>query len=240
MPTARLLCLPHAGAGPSTFYAWRTVAPEGLQVCPVSLPGRECRLFEEPYASVHEAVDGIAAELAPVLVESTPVMLFGHCLGALLAYELARYLHAAGTPVEHLLVSGTPGPRHVRTQQISRLPEEEFMERVEEIAGYRHEALSDPEMRELLLPALRADVQMQEEYRPSGTAPLPVRLTALRGAADGTVSAAEIGQWREVTSAHFSVAELPGPHMYFLEQAPAVLELALSSIADLADREAPR
>lgn len=234
MPKACLLCLPHAGAGPSTFYEWRNVAPEGLQVYPVSLPGRERRLFEEPYASVHEAVSGIAADLAPVLAESTPVVLFGHCLGALLAYELARYLHAAGIPVEHLLVSGTPGPRHIRTQWISGLPEDEFMERLEEIAGYRHDALSDPEMRELLLPALRADVQMQEEYRPSGTAPLPVRLTALRGAADGTVSAAEVGQWREVTSARFSVAELPGPHMYFLEQAPAVLELALSSLADLA------
>jgi surfactin synthase thioesterase subunit len=234
MPTAHLLCLPHAGAGPSVFHPWRSAAPEGLEICPVSLPGRERRLFEDPYVSVHDAVCGIAAELTPVPGE--PLMLFGHCLGALLAYELARCLHMSGTPVAHLLVSGTPGPRHVRKQRITGLPEAEFLERMTEIACYRHEALDDPEMRELMLPALRADVQMHEDYRPSGTEPLPVRLTALRGADDDTVSAAQIGQWKEATSGQFCQAECPGTHMYFLEQGPAVLHLAQACLAEAGAR----
>lgn len=240
MTTARMLCLPHAGAGPSTFHTWRAVAPEGLEVYPVSLPGRERRMFEKPFVNVHEAVDGIAAELTPVSSDSTPLVLFGHCLGALLAYELARRLHAADVPVRHLLVSGTPGPRYVKTRRITGLPDEEFMDRVEEIAGYRDDALADPEMQELMLPTLRADVQMQEEYRPSMTDRLPVRLTALRGEADSTVSVAEISQWQEATSAQFAAVELPGPHMYFLDQAPALLELAMLGIRDLSDPGVPR
>lgn len=240
MTTTRMLCLPHAGAGTSTFYTWRTVAPEGLEVYPVSLPGRERRMFEKPYVNVHEAVDGIAAELTPVFSDGTPLVLFGHCLGALLAYELARRLHAADIPVRHLLVSGTPGPRYVMTRRITGLPDEEFMDRVEEIAGYRDDALADPEMRELMLPTLRADVQMQEQYQPRRTDRLPVRLTALRGEGDSTVSVAEISQWHEATSAQFAAVELPGPHMYFLDQAPALLELAMSGVRDPTDPAVPR
>ena len=233
---ARMLCLPHAGAGPSTFFAWRNMAPDGVEIVPVSLPGRERRVSEEPYTDLHDAVKGITDELRPILSDGTPVVLFGHCLGALLGYELARSLHGGETPVAHLLVSGTPGPRHVRQERITGLPEDEFVEKLGALAGYQDEALNDPEMRELLLPTLRADVQMQEEYRPSGTDPLHVRLTALRGANDGTSSAAEIEQWRETTSADFSSVELPGSHMYFLEQAPALLRLACAEVAGTAGR----
>src|ERR1700735_3948256 len=107
VPIARMLCLPHAGAGPSTFFAWRDVAPDGVEIVPVSLPGRERRVSEEPYVNLHEAVKGITDELRPILSDGTPLVLFGHCLGALLAYELARSLCAAETPVAPLPVSGT-------------------------------------------------------------------------------------------------------------------------------------
>jgi surfactin synthase thioesterase subunit len=229
MTTARLLCLPHAGAGPSTFHSWLAAAPPGLEVLPVPMAGRDRRLFDKPHSDLHQAVRAIGGEVSPVLAGDTPVVLFGHCLGALLAYELARYLLRDGVPVGQLMVSGVAGPRYVRSRQITGLPDAEFLERVVEVAGYRNEAFDDPEMRELLLPALRADVQMHEDYSPRDCDPLEVPVMALRGEADETVSAEDIGQWREVTKAGFTVAELPGDHMYFLDQGPALLDLAMAA-----------
>jgi surfactin synthase thioesterase subunit len=229
MTTARLLCLPHAGAGPSAFHDWLTAVPPGIEVLAISRAGRERRLFEEPPTSLDESVRATYDEIRPSLMPGTPVILFGHCLGALLAYELARSLLRDGVAVVQLMVSGVSGPAYVRSRRITGLPDAEFVERVVEVAGYRNEALDDPEMRELLLPAMRADVQMQEEYRAQARDPLDVPVLALRGAGDQTVSAADIRQWQEVTCAGFAVTELPGGHMYFLDQGPELLRLALAA-----------
>jgi surfactin synthase thioesterase subunit len=193
------------------------------------MPGHDQRLFDKPHTDLHEAAKAIDGEIGSTLTGGAPVVLFGHCLGALLAYELSRYLLRAGVPVVQLMVSGVPGPDYVRPRRITGLPDAEFLVRVVEVAGYRNEALDDPEMRELLLPTLRADVQMQEDYRRRDSEPLDVPVMALRGAADETVSTLDIGQWRGVSRAGFTVAELPGGHMYFLDQGPALLGLTLEA-----------
>src|SRR5690242_2395400 len=93
-PRVRLLLLPNAGAGASTFRAW--TAPESVQLLPIQLPGREDRLFEPPYAHLSDLVPALAAALEPWL--DLPFAIYGHSMGALIAFELTRWLRATNRP----------------------------------------------------------------------------------------------------------------------------------------------
>ncbi|GAA2704275.1 thioesterase II family protein [Actinoplanes palleronii] len=224
-PADALLCVPFAGAGPSFFHPWRMLAAGHRRLVTVDLPGRERRILETPYRNVVEAarnsVDDLAAELAP----GTRIVLFGHSLGAVLAYELVHLLSTRDLRVERLVVSGSPGPWTRRERRATGLPDEEFLARVEEFAGFRHEALDHPEMRELILPVLQADCEMHENYVPSTDEPVSVPITSLRGASDGLVSADQARQWQRATTAEFRYAEFPGDHMYLVDRAREVLDL---------------
>jgi surfactin synthase thioesterase subunit len=220
-----LLCVPFAGAGPSFFHPWRTLAAGRWRVVSVELPGRERRILETPYRNVVEAAKNSLDDVAADLGAGTPVVLFGHSLGAVLAYELVHLLGARGVRIERLVVSGSPDPWTQRERRATGLPDEEFLARVEEFAGFRHEALDHPEMRELILPVLQADCEMHENYVPSTDEPVSVPIFSLRGSHDGLVSAQQARQWRKATTAGFSYAELPGDHMYLVDHAREVLDL---------------
>ncbi|MDN3028475.1 alpha/beta fold hydrolase [Streptomyces sp. S.PB5] len=220
-----MLCVPFAGAGPSFFHPWKDLAGDRRRVVSVELPGRERRIMEEPFRNVVEAakntVDDVVAELGP----GARTVLFGHSLGAVLAYELVHLLSARDVHVERLVVSGSPGPWTQRERRAAGLPDEEFLARVEEFAGFRHEALDHPEMRELILPVLQADCEMHENYVPSTDDPVSVPITSLRGDSDGLVTAEEGRQWRDATTAEFTYVEFPGDHMYLVDLGREVLDV---------------
>lgn len=232
-----LLCVPFAGAGASVFFPWTRWPLAEVTVVPVQLPGKDKRFGEPPFTDVVEAALGLAGEI-PALVGEIPaldselptlageVALFGHSLGAVIAYELAHRLASTGTVlVRQLFVSGSPGPFTQRELRATGLSDDEFLARVQRIAGYEHPALADPDGRELLLPMLRTDVEMHERYTPSTAAPLAVPITSIRGAADDMVSAREAAQWAEYTTGPFDLVELPGGHMYLTESPDELLAL---------------
>jgi surfactin synthase thioesterase subunit len=220
-----LLCVPFAGAGASFFHPWRELSAGRWCVTALELPGRERRFLQEPYRNVAEAARCEIDDVVAGLDAGAPVVLFGHSLGAVLAYELAHLLIEREIAVERLVVSGSPGPWTQRERRAAGLPEDEFLARVEEFAGFRHEALDHPEMRELILPALMADCEMHEAYVPSVDDPLPVPICSLRGDSDGLVTAAEAQQWRAATTGEFSYVEFPGDHMYLVDQGREVLDV---------------
>ncbi|MET9497722.1 alpha/beta fold hydrolase [Streptomyces sp. NPDC006552] len=219
-----LLCVPFAGAGPSFFHPWQALAGDRWRVVPVELPGRERRIMETPYRNVVEAAKNEVDDIVAGLGAHARTVLFGHSLGAVLAYELAHLLSARGVHVERLVVSGSPGPWTQRERRAAGLPDEEFLARVEEFAGFRHEALDHPEMRELILPALQADCEMHESYVPSTDAPVTVPVCSLRGESDGLVSAEEARQWHAATTGAFTYREFPGDHMYLVDHGREVLD----------------
>ncbi|WP_098020046.1 thioesterase II family protein [Streptomyces sp. b62] len=233
-----LICLPFAGAGPSFFTPWQKLAPEGLRILPVSLPGREKRFPEPAYDAAAPAVDDAYAQVTAALGGAdgdrggNPVVLFGHSMGAVLAYELAHRIERAGGPVRlaALVVSGAPGPWTPRTDRADGLPDEEFAARVRAFAGYDHPALADPEMRELLLPALRADVRLHETYVPSTDSPLSVPVISVRGREDTLVGAVEAAEWGQATTGKLTVAEPAGGHMYLAERPGELLELVAAEV----------
>ena len=171
-----LICVPFAGAGASFFHPWGALAGPGLKIVAVQPPGRERKLAQEPFRDAVRAAEALLPEILDQVGDASQVALFGHSLGAVLAFELGQLLAArAEVEVARLFVSGSPGPWSQRENRATGLDDEEFLLRVQEFAGYSHEALAHPEMRELILPTLRADVEMHESYLPSTDEPLPAR-----------------------------------------------------------------
>ncbi|MFD5114638.1 thioesterase II family protein [Streptomyces sp. NPDC058391] len=232
-----VLCLPYAGAGAGLFWKWQRLTPAGLRLAPLQLPGREERTDEEPHRDVARALHTLLPEALDAVRGHSRVAVFGHSLGAVLAYELARALEErTELPVAHVFVSGSPAPDRGRVQQEADLTDDEFVARVEELAGYRHPAFDSPEFRELMLPTLRADVAMHEAYRPASDCPIQAPVTSLRGSDDALVTEEDARRWRTATSGSFSYAELPGGHMYLADSAAQVIGLMEATLDKAARR----
>ncbi|MCG6495249.1 thioesterase II family protein [Kitasatospora sp. A2-31] len=226
-----LVCLPFAGGGAGFYRAWKDLPAGSPSIVPVQLPGREELFIDPPYADAVEAGTLLAPKVAELVREYDEFALFGHSLGAVLAYEVARNLDEAGDGrLTHLFVSGSPGPWDGRDDRATGLADDEFVARVEEFAGYKHEALADPDMREILLPLLRADVEMHENYKPLSDRPIRIPVTSLRGADDALVSREHAREWRSVTSAGFHYLEVPGQHMYLVDSPDTVLDAVIRTL----------
>ncbi|MFF9035956.1 thioesterase II family protein [Streptomyces sp. NPDC014892] len=231
--TTKLICLPYAGAGASFYRPWKALAGDALEIVPLQLPGRERLIDEDPYRDAHRAVDGLLAQLREELGEAGGhrVAVFGHSLGAVLAFELAhRLVDEPGVELLHVFVSGSPEPARGRERRATGLSDEEFLARVGDFAGYHHPALDDPEMREMILPALRADVEMHENYTPSTDLPLQAPLTVVRGEDDDLVGYDDAESWSKVAGRDFEHVEVPGGHMYLTDAAPALVRLIVSTV----------
>ena len=220
----RLFCFSHAGGGPSFFRPWGPALQPEIAVRRVLLPGREWRLDEPPFRRVADLVGPLCAALESHLGQ--PYALFGHSMGAVVAYEVARRLSAAGTRGPACLIvsgrnaPGLPGDR----RQLSALPEEEFVAEVARLNGIPPEVLSEPGLLSVLLPALRADYELAETYRPlPGGRRLDCPVVAYMGASDPAVQYAQMLEWRNETAGEFSIRLFSGDHFYLKGGRPDVL-----------------
>lgn len=228
-----LICFPHAGAGASVYNEWKEVA-NNINVIPAQLPGREKKFTEKPYTNINEAVDGLFVEITKEIDAKLPIVIFGHCLGSLLAYELSHRL--IGIPdykVMRLVISGCSGPNNKRNKILNCHSDNEFIKNIEDITGYKHPALENPAMRSLILPVLKADVQMNNSYIPTHKDAF-IPITTIRGENDQLVSFEEISEWQEVSTAPINHNELPGDHMYMLDSANEIISIITESINNLA------
>jgi len=226
-----LICLPFAGAGASVFSDWSRYSNGITRIMALQLPGREKRFAESPYRTVKEAVEGLFPEALNLVGEHDKVVLFGHSMGAILAYELARKLvHDTSIEVEHLFVSGSPSPWTKRREVATGLSDDEFIARIVDFTGYQHAALEVPEMRDLLLPTLRADVEMHESYCPVSGQPLPIAITSMRGVGDLLVSSEEAEGWRGASTGDFNMIEIPGGHMYLVDNVATTVSTVENTI----------
>lgn len=212
--TVRLFCFPYSGAAASIYYPWADVLPPFVEVCPVQLPGHGTRL-REPLATRLEAqVQAVAAGLAPAF--DRPFAFFGHSMGALLSFELARHLRRTGRPGPvHLFVSGHGAP-HLpdRNPPMHQLPEDEFVAKLRELNGTPEEVLRHSELLQLLTPILRADFAVCETYVYRPEPPLACPISAYGGLADAYVSREELEAWQEQTASRFSLRVFAGDHFY--------------------------
>lgn len=220
----RLFCLPHAGGGASTYYPWTRRMPADIEVCPVQLPGRETRVKEEPLTQLPALVHEMAPALLPHL--DRPFALFGHSMGALLGFELTRHLREKDIRPVHLFASAHRAP-HLpdREPPVHKLPEPEFLEELRRLNGTPEEVLQDDELREIVVPVLRADFEVCETYTYQASEPLDCPITALGGLADDSVNRAELEAWGQHTRSSFSARMFPGDHFYLNSARPFLLQI---------------
>ena len=234
-----LICLPYAGAGPSIFNTWRPLLQGSVQMLQPSMAGKEKRFAQSPVRSISLQVSDIAIQIQEQLssLPEKPVIIFGHSLGAILAYELSRLLSSDSTTrIVHLIVSGSASPLLKRRGNATGLSDEEFVREVESLAGYTHPALGDKDMRALLLPALRADVEMHESYLHQWVRPANFNITCLHGRHDQVVYAEEALQWREVTQGSVDLLDVDGGHMFWLEDPELLVSTIKTVAANLVDQ----
>jgi surfactin synthase thioesterase subunit len=225
----RLLCLPFAGGGAGFFKVWRRIDASVVDFVGVQLPGRENLIRQPAATTVGEAVSAVLPAIEEQLAIPGPVSLFGHSSGAVVAFEVARRLDVlAPGRVDRLFASGSTAPWVGRPGRASGLPDDEFIAAVQDFAGATHPALAEPRLRGLVLPPLRADVRMHEEYRVPVSTSTDVDITAVRGADDALISVAHAKEWARATRGSFDYVELPGEHMYLTAGPTALIELVAS------------
>jgi medium-chain acyl-[acyl-carrier-protein] hydrolase len=234
----RLFCFPYSGGGASVFAQWRDGLVPGVEVCPVELPGRGRRMPEAAITRMEPLVEAAAAGLRPLL--DRPFAFFGHSMGALLSFELARRLRADhGLAPEHLFVSAHVAPQTAaREEMIHSLPEPELVARLQSLNGTPPEVLDNPELRSLLLPVLRADFSICDHYRLVPGEPLDCGITAFGGLQDLEVPRADLDAWREQTTGPFALRMFPGDHFFLNTARPTLLWAIASELTRVLQRPA--
>lgn len=224
----RLFCFPHAGGAASLFRLWHAGLPAGVEVCGVQLPGREGRWREEVVTDADALLSLLAPALTPLF--DVPFALFGHSMGALLAFELTRELRRRELPAPvHLFASGRRAPQTPdRGPDIHQLPDAEFLEQIiTRYDGIPKIVLDEPELLRVYLRALRADFTLLETHRYRPGPPLGCPVSVVNSLDDPSVTLDELLAWRAQTENFFRLELLPGDHFYFHKN-PAQLLRSLS------------
>ncbi|GAB2649147.1 alpha/beta fold hydrolase [Saccharopolyspora gloriosae] len=220
-PGPRLVCFPHAGGAASYYFPMSKALAPDVEVLAVQYPGRQDRRAEPCLTSVEEiaerALDGLRGWAA-----EGPLTLFGHSMGASVAFEVARRLEAGGTPVRALFASGRAAPHRTRNEGVHALDDQDFVAALTALDGSTTAVLANEELLRMVMPSLRADYRAAETYtyRPGSDVSCPV--VALIGADDPKVTADEASAWQERTSGSFELHTFPGAHFYLNAEAEAV------------------
>ncbi len=209
---------------------WRARLAEHAEVVPVELPGRGTRIHERPVTRVEDLVADVRRQILPSA--GRPFAVFGHSLGGILAFELARVLeHQHGILPRHLLVSGTGVPDGRRLSDSDfLLPDRQFRARLRELNGTPPEVLDSDELMDLLLPVLRADFAAAARWRYRPSRPLSCPVTVFGGTSDREVAAEALHGWSRHTTASCRVHLLPGDHFFLHEPTDSLLRLVADRI----------
>jgi medium-chain acyl-[acyl-carrier-protein] hydrolase len=212
-PTVRLLCFPHAGAGATAYRLWASGVPSSVEVLAAQLPGREDRLDEALPGDVRELANQLVQELSGTLDQ--PYALFGHSMGALIAFEFASLITIRNEkrPIR-LFASGYGAPHaHRSTSRLHELPLNELIRELERQGGTPEAVLRDPDLMAIYAPVLRSDLAMCARYEFSGASRLDIPITVFGGDRDIAVSST-LAAWSELTSSTFDLRIFPGDHFF--------------------------
>ncbi|MFB7253193.1 thioesterase II family protein [Streptomyces nojiriensis] len=242
-PAARytLVCFPHAGGSASYYFDLSAALDPDIEMLVVQYPGRENRLFEEPAGSVAALADGVHEALRTRLPRRPAF--FGHSMGGLIGFEVARRLESAGGTAPHLLVASASSAPSVRTDRLTSggarsepgheaepEPDDAVLARIMGLGGTSDGVRQDPELLQLVLPAIRGDLRALSEYRVDAGAVVGCPVTVFVADGDVDVPLAEAGAWGAHTTATADVHVFEGDHFYFSGNPPKFLELLQDAV----------
>lgn len=210
----QLICLPYAGGSAANFLPWRGLLEADVDVHALQLPGRGGRLGEPPIGALDELIPQIGAALLPLLAK--PIVLFGHSLGALLAFEMCRWMrrHQHAAPL-HLFVSGRRAPQIPSVVPITSADgDDAFVAYLAGLNGTPNQVLESTELMQLMLPALRADFRLGENYQYANDERLSCPVTAFGGSDDEESHDGRLDAWAMQTSGSFGRHIFEGDHFF--------------------------
>src|SRR5271165_1092250 len=226
----RLFCFPYAGAGAAFFRQWPDHFPSDIEMCVPCLPGRDARIDEPPASDMAPLVSSLAREMLRSL--DVPYALFGHSMGAFIAFDLAHALSDFGHPPAHLFVSAQRGPGLPYPERPTfTLPDDDFLAAI--LA--RYESIPEPvlennDLRRVLLRTLRADFTLVEDYHHRATARLACPITAFGGADDKQITREQLEAWSAETTSRFQLHLLPGGHFFVNSSREEMLAVIRSNL----------
>lgn len=221
----QLVCLPHAGGSAGYFLPLSARLSGVAEVLAVQYPGRQDRWLEPAIDDLHELAEHVVAALGPARKDG-PLALFGHSMGGLVAYEVARRLAPA-----RLYVSGCPAPSLGVEATKGIKDDAGLLADLRRLNGTDAELLADPAMLELILPALRADYHAVRTYRwrPGPEPSCPVRV--LTGSQDPRTPPHLVRDWERHTTGECSFQEHEGGHFYLTEHTGRIADLLAADFA---------
>jgi surfactin synthase thioesterase subunit len=227
----RLVCFPHAGGSASFYFPVSKMLAPDLDVLAVQYPGRQDRRLEPVVEDIEELAGRIAVQLRPVL--DRPVAFFGHSMGAVVAFEVARLLEREGVRLLVLFASGRRAPSAVREEHMYRASDDHFIEELKRLSGTDARMLGDDEVVRMILPSLRSDYKAIETYRCAPDAGVSCPVDVFIGDADPHVTPVEAAPWRAHTTADCSIEVFEGGHFYVNDHAAAITDRVARRISAL-------
>ncbi|MGW6793688.1 thioesterase II family protein [Streptomyces chartreusis] len=221
----RLVCFPHAGGTASYFFQMSRALHPFMEVMAVQYPGRQDRRRESPVEDITRLADLVTRELATA--PPRPTLLFGHSMGALVAFEVARGLEHAGIAPFALITSGRRAPSTSRAVARSLNLDDDacLVDELRALDGTHSQVLEDQQLLDMILPTLRSDYRAVETYTYVAGQPLNCPIVALVGTNDPQATIDEVRAWSKHTAADFTLRVFGGGHFYLDAHAEAVAEM---------------
>lgn len=227
--SVRLVCFPHAGGSASYFFPWSRSPVLTAELLAVQYPGRQDRRGEPCIDEIPKLAERIHHALKPWT--DGACAFFGHSMGAVLAFEVARRLEANGGGLARLFVSGRRAPSRHRNENVHLGADDRVVAEMRLIGGTDERFLKDPELLRFILPAVRADYRAIETYAYSPGPPLRCGTTAMVGDADPRTTVEEAAAWAEHSTGDFALRVFPGDHFYLDACRAGVIETISSTLA---------
>ena len=225
-----LVCFPHAGGSASYFRPLAGALASVAEVLPVQYPGRQDRRGEPPITSIPQLADEILAVL-----ESLPrrrLVLFGHSMGACLAFEVARRCEQRSSlELLGLVASGRTAPPKLRDRGVRSMDDDGVIAEIRRLNGTDDRLLLDDDVIRMIMPAIRGDYEAVESYQYEPGRPLRCPISVLVGDDDPQVTLAEAEEWRDHTEGGFTLRSFPGGHFYLAEQNTQVARALTEDLA---------
>jgi medium-chain acyl-[acyl-carrier-protein] hydrolase len=209
----RMFCFPYGGGGSAIYNTWPRSLPAFMEVYSAHLPGHGQRFSEPLITHMATLVEMLTRAIQPYL--DKPFVFFGHSMGALISFELARHLrrNQIAEPV-YLFVSGLPAPQIPKTTRlVHELTDSELTKELNNL-GTSKDLLESVELMEMVLPIIRADYKLIETYSYKEEPPLTYPIMAFGGTCDNSVSREHLEEWKEQTKAAFGLRMIPGDHFF--------------------------